>query len=88
MKAGPVLVRASAASASDPTEVPCEPQALVVQAAKLLELPPSQARPLAKERRDARIPRGRLHDEVVVVQGAKVGRKIFHALISLFPPCT
>jgi hypothetical protein len=83
--AGPVLVPEPDPSTSKPTEVPCEPKALVVQAAQLLELPPSQLRPSAKEGSKAGVPSGPLHDELVVVQRAKVWRKIFHRLDPLVP---
>jgi hypothetical protein len=65
-------------STSKPTEVTCEPKAFVVQATQLLELAPSQPRPSAKERGEAGVPSRPLHYEVVVIQRAKVGGKIFH----------
>jgi len=84
--AGPVLLaRAPDASTSKATEVPCETEAFVVQATQLGELPPAQLRPPAEESGKTSIARGPLDHELIVVQRAKVGRKIFHRLMPLFP---
>jgi hypothetical protein len=55
-----------------------EPEALVIETSKLAELATSQLRPLAKEHRQPVVAGCALHNEVVIVERGKVGRKVSH----------
>ena len=63
------IIQSLKSSTPHPPEVPCEPQAFVVQAPKLRELSARKPRPLAKEDREAVVASRALQDEVIVIKG-------------------
>jgi len=65
-------------SASDPSEVACDPKALVVQAPKLLEFPARETWPLAKERCEPFVARDALHHKLVLMKNSKLRGKLSH----------
>ena len=75
---GPAHESLSSLSASDPSEVACDPKALVVQAPKLLEFPARETWPLAKERCEPFVARDALHHKLVLMKNGKVRGKLSH----------